>query len=145
MNDITQHKRDELISFSFKSLEETALQRPPGYMEMVLKHSKVFEGMIYMTPQDHQRIRNFYLHKTPMEPRMGEMAKNFATAMVTWATNGFPVASEDEVKKRNALCLNCNFWDAGAREGLGKCNHSKCGCTKIKWWLATEKCPIGKW
>ena len=142
---IENKRKEELIAFSFESLEKTATKRPEGYRGMVLKHAKVFEGMLYLTAEDHQRIRNYYKNKIPMEPTIGDMDKNFVSAMWTWASNGFPVAKEDEIKKRNSLCLNCNFWNPRARNGLGKCNHNKCGCTMLKWWLATEKCPIGKW
>lgn len=142
---ILDRKPDELISFTFESLEHTAQDRPKGYKEMVLKYSKVWGGRIWMTPQDHQRIRNYYLYQRPMEPSLGDMTKNLFRSLSTWAMQGFPIANEKQIEKRRNACLNCVYWDRKARNGFGKCNHSKCGCTQVKWWLASEKCPDGKW
>ncbi|HSI82852.1 MAG: hypothetical protein ACAI35_24475 [Candidatus Methylacidiphilales bacterium] len=81
----------------------------------------------------------------PAEPTLGELATRFTTAVSAWVTAGMPVVSETEYQTRAAACTTCPLWDPAARLGLGRCNHSGCGCTKLKRWLATEKCPAGKW
>jgi hypothetical protein len=78
-------------------------------------------------------------------PSTFEMAVNLSSAMRRWAASGLKTVSEQEYEARSAVCSACAFWDASARMGLGKCNAPGCGCTKLKLWLATEKCPIGKW
>jgi len=72
-----------------------------------------------------------------------EMAKNFTQAVSRFVSNGMPVVSRETFEKRHAACLACPKWDAKARMGMGKCR--KCGCTKLKLWLETEKCPLLKW
>ncbi len=55
------------------------------------------------------------------------------------------LVSKDEIDYRLSVCRSCDLWDENGNVGLGKCNHEKCGCTKLKQGLATEKCPINKW
>lgn len=78
-------------------------------------------------------------------PTIREMSQNFAGAMLRFAKSGFKTVDEDTAKARLAVCRQCDLWDENARKGLGKCNHGKCGCTLIKHYLASEKCPDGKW
>jgi len=81
----------------------------------------------------------------PEPPTIGEMLTNFAGAMLRWAGSGFPVVDEVTFRLRLEQCRACRFWDEQARANAGKCHHPKCGCTKAKLWLASEKCPIVKW
>jgi len=78
-------------------------------------------------------------------PTVQQMVQNLGVAIVNWSKNGFGTVPKEEYEKRMSICQDCEFWQANARAGLGKCNHSQCGCTKIKQWLPTEKCPINKW
>lgn len=79
----------------------------------------------------------------PPEPTPAEMAVNIGKAGAKWIAAGFPVLSQARYDERAAACNACPLWDAKARLGLGKCN--ACGCTALKRWLATERCPHGKW
>ena len=79
------------------------------------------------------------------EPSAVEMAANFAVAMGRWVAAGLPVASKDQHDARMAVCRGCDYWDGGARLGLGKCKSPGCGCSQLKHWLATERCPQKKW
>jgi hypothetical protein len=81
----------------------------------------------------------------PEEPTALEMAQNFGGAMLRWARAGFRTASAETAAARAAICADCEFWAKDARFGLGKCRAKGCGCTSLKLWLATEKCPKGKW
>lgn len=78
-------------------------------------------------------------------PTVGELAQNFTAAVSRWIEAGAPVVSEEEYAARALACEGCELWDGRARLGLGKCRHKKCGCTRMKRWLATEKCPLSKW
>ena len=79
------------------------------------------------------------------EPSLADLAGNFAVATARWAAAGFPVVGEPAYAARSATCAGCEFWDDSARLGLGKCHHTKCGCTRFKRWLTTERCPMGQW
>jgi len=81
----------------------------------------------------------------PPEPTLVDLATNFATATARWAAEGFPVVDQAVYAARAAACDACEYWDGAARLGLGKCKHAKCGCTRFKRWLATERCPIARW
>ena len=72
-----------------------------------------------------------------------EMASNFASAISEWIANGAPVVSKAQYKERASQCLECEFWDPEAFAGKGKC--LRCGCSGVKLYLATSKCPEGKW
>ena len=72
-----------------------------------------------------------------------DMAKNFAREVKVWVEGGAKVVSEQEFQKRAELCAACEFYDAEAFGGRGKCR--QCGCSSFKLFLATTKCPIDKW
>ena len=79
------------------------------------------------------------------EPTLTELATNFAGAVGRWAAGGFATVDADAYAARSAICDGCTFWDGSARLGLGKCKAPGCGCTSVKRWLATERCPLRKW
>lgn len=78
-------------------------------------------------------------------PTLAEMAENFAGALVRWAAAGFALVPEEVYRARLAICRSCYYWDEHARLGYGKCQHPKCGCSKGKQWLKSERCPDQKW
>jgi hypothetical protein len=83
-------------------------------------------------------------------PSVVTMAKNFVKAsgrvvQHVIKTGTTPFASDEVIAARRAICEACENWENDARFGLGKCNHPKCGCTRAKRGLITEKCPLGKW
>lgn len=79
------------------------------------------------------------------EPTLADMASHLGGALIKWAARGFPIADHETRQRRLRLCRACPHWDESARANMGKCNHPKCGCTKIKLAIATERCPINKW
>lgn len=99
------------------------------------------ESVVFLVPQSGARNGK----PTIAEPSILELTKNFAGAMAKWILAGFKCVSEEIYKARRAACDSCPLWDGAARGGWGKCQHKKCGCTKYKLLLATEKCPDGKW
>lgn len=79
------------------------------------------------------------------EPTLAELAGNFTHAIAAWTMAGFPTVSASDYTTRAAICGRCQYWQPTARAGLGKCAHKGCGCTKLKRYLATEKCPLNLW
>lgn len=78
-------------------------------------------------------------------PSVAKMAGNFAKATARHLSTGAVHVPKEIEEMRGDICRECPYWDAGARLGLGKCLHPKCGCTSVKWKWASESCPIGKW
>jgi hypothetical protein len=76
-------------------------------------------------------------------PSLTKMAGNFIGAMGAYAKDGFRNVNKEEHAVRQAICNGCEFWDAKARMGAGKC--MKCGCSGAKLWMASSECPIKKW
>ncbi len=77
-------------------------------------------------------------------PSLFQQAKNAAQAVgsvVASAVRGEPVTiPQEEQDRRLAICHACEFWDVGQN----RCK--KCGCFgQWKTWLASQRCPIGKW
>lgn len=75
--------------------------------------------------------------------KLGEPIVSFVKAGAQWAKAGFPIVSGEDLAERKGICAECEFWNADAFGGLGKCG--KCGCSGVKLRLATSKCPAGKW
>ncbi|MGO8949907.1 MAG: hypothetical protein ACLQUY_20075 [Ktedonobacterales bacterium] len=81
----------------------------------------------------------------PLEyPSLFQQATNAAKAIgsvVASAVRSEPVSvPQEEQDRRLAICHACEFWDSRQ----GRC--SKCGCFgQWKTWLASQRCPIGKW
>ncbi len=100
----------------------------------------------YSVHQDNQSVKKIDFISTSLpEPTISEMTMNFVSATSKWAASGFPVVSNEMYQDRMKICSTCEFWDANARFGMGKCKAPGCGCTRLKQWLKTEKCPKDKW
>lgn len=78
-------------------------------------------------------------------PAPAEILTRGMRAFGRWVAAGLPIVTKETRAARGAECAVCPFWDGQARAGLGTCRHTACGCTSLKWWLATERCPAGKW
>jgi len=81
--------------------------------------------------------------REPGPPSFLGMVKGFTASVREWARAGFPVASQERFEARLETCRSCSLWREEERVGLGQCR--ACRCTRLKMWLATEKCPRGKW
>ena len=77
-------------------------------------------------------------------PSFLQKAKNFAKAAVSHIAAGMPLASDEEIDRRFAICQKCPLLKDNA------C--TKCGCpvarekkfiSKLAW--ADQKCPEGHW
>lgn len=71
------------------------------------------------------------------DPTGVELIRNFGAAVGRWAAAGFEVTGQDEYARRRVACDACADWVGG------RCR--RCGCTGLKLWLATERCPAGRW
>ena len=80
---------------------------------------------------------------TTVMPGGIDMVRNFGAAAMAWVASGFQIVPKETFTARLAICAACPFWKPRARFSLGKCD--KCGCTKLKHWLATERCPDKRW
>jgi len=69
-------------------------------------------------------------------------AARFLRAVGRWAASGFKTVTEAQYDQRVETCTNCHFF-RGVHNFHASCG--KCGCSGLKLWLATEKCPDGKW
>ena len=76
-------------------------------------------------------------------PTLAEKAKTFTRAMVEWASYGFPVVDQAVLEERRATCAACPYWRGEEMFGYGACG--KCGCSGLKLFLPTQKCPDGRW
>lgn len=80
----------------------------------------------------------------PPAPDLLTKARNFAASAAQHVAAGAPLASEEEVARRFAICQQCEHFDGRA------CR--QCGCpvvrerqyiSKLSW--ADQACPVGKW
>ena len=136
-----------MIKVKIEKIKERSKDRPSGYFEEVISYGKINGEFIELNEIDYEFLVKKYNNnaKDIPEPNAIDLLSNFSTAVSKWVLAGFPVLSEKEFNKRFEFCSNCKFWDSSVRFNLGKCKHNKCGCTKFKLWLKTEKCPIEKW
>lgn len=88
--------------------------------------------------------------KTEKQPGLFELAGRFTAAMARWALSGFPVVGYEVFKQRYRTCAGdedgtprCPEFKTFKPFGFAKCG--QCGCASVKLYLATEKCPLGKW
>jgi hypothetical protein len=89
------------------------------------------------------QAQNEIAKKTPQNnnplPQLSflEKLENLKDALKQWSAAGFPIAQDEVIENRRGLCSNCEFW-------TGK-TCKKCGCSGLKWFLSTSKCPLSKW
>lgn len=81
----------------------------------------------------------------PVLPSLSTKYRRLGVALKTWHDAGMPVANRQTRKHRATVCKACPHWLPGGNLGLGECRAPGCGCTSLKRWLATERCPLAKW
>jgi hypothetical protein len=81
----------------------------------------------------------------PAQPSLLTKAQRLAIALAKWSRAGFPVVPYLQRQRRRAICLACPAYDRERFGGLGACRDPRCGCTSIKRWLPTERCPQNRW
>lgn len=122
------------MTFTLDQLRKREKTRPVGYYEDVVSRGVIIGDSIELSETAYEELKAKY---DPDHIGLSALIKNFATAIARWAARGFPVVSKDQFDQRLNVCRGCDQWT-----GL-TCR--KCGCTGLKHWLATERCPLGKW
>jgi hypothetical protein len=126
------------------NIKAAAAQRPPGYLDFILAHGRIDGDTVILDESTLKEIREKFPAPPPPprlpEPTVTEMAINFTQAMAGWVKAGFKVVGREVYEQRHVICLSCEYWDAQARAGQGKCR--RCGCSRAKLWLAPSKCPL---
>lgn len=94
-----------------------------------------------------EEVANALLKLVPEQyesPSLTEMVTSFSEDMLKWASANFALASQEEMDQRLNICRSCEWWNAEAYKGTGRCR--KCGCsTWAKIRVKTSGCPIGLW
>jgi hypothetical protein len=123
------------IRIPIQDVLERAKERPPGYFEDVMLRGRVDGQEIELEEAAFKALARKY-----SDPSFLRKVASAADAGLNWALQGFPVVTNEQHATRMALCQACEFWEAGL---VDRC--TKCGCSSLKLWLATEQCPVGKW
>lgn len=77
-------------------------------------------------------------------PSLIQKAMNFAAAAAKHVAAGAPMASDEEVARRFAICQGCEFFDGKACAQCGcPVNRERAYLSKLSW--ADQSCPVGKW
>lgn len=76
-------------------------------------------------------------------PTWAEKAMNFASAARDWVSSGFRHVTHEQYEIRKEICLKCPYWAGSMAMGYGGC--SKCGCSGLKLFLPSQRCPDGRW
>ena len=121
-----------------------AKHRPPGYVDRVLAagvvvSDKFLGDVLEIDPVEHAKLVQDYQGSPPI----ADLVRNFAGAVTRWVRAGLPVVRDETFRVRYDTCGGCEHWHPEGNLGLGKCD--RCGCASIKLWMATERCPLGKW
>jgi hypothetical protein len=141
-----------MIRLQLDRIKAKAAAQPPGYLEALLEAGKVDGEWLVLSPRDHKKFMAKF--RTPFRPqfppkpeRISPVKKviNFTRSLRGWARDGFKLAAVSEVERRRSICLGCPHWHRDGNFGLGECGVPACGCSKAKWHVATQGCPLGKW
>jgi hypothetical protein len=80
----------------------------------------------------------------PAPPPLLSKVKNFAVAAAKHVAAGMPMATEEEIQRRHAICMGCEFYKDHACLKCGcPINREKKYLSKLSW--ADSECPVGKW
>ena len=137
-----------------EKFERYAAKQPSGWRADALTAAEMAGDYVTLSREQMEALRLKYrpdrrasAAAPSPEPTVAELATNAGFAAWRAAAaivNGERLlVTEAEYRTRSAVCEPCEFWDGSARAGLGKCSAPGCGCTKLKRWLATERC--GRW
>ena len=75
---------------------------------------------------------------------ISDMALSFFSSAKDFISSGFQRTPLVKLQERLDICKGCEFWDAEAFAGTGRCK--QCGCsTQAKLRMASSFCPAGKW
>jgi hypothetical protein len=82
-------------------------------------------------------------------PNWLTLAAQFGTSLARWIMAGAPLVTWEGFKARYVQCTGdeeharCPYLTKFASFGIPKCGG--CGCSTVKLFLETERCPKGRW
>lgn len=143
-------KKDEMFPISYLRSRENVFKFDPSKvsdwqknLNATQKQRRVIEERNKNKGKKQLTNKGGALKEISKGPSLLKMAGSFTSSMKDFATSGFLRVTEEQHAARMAICNGCEFWQQGARFGMGKC--LKCGCSGAKQWIATSVCPIEKW
>lgn len=137
--------------YSERSLARAAAKRRPGFVDALVAGGLAPDGSGRLQCLDasvHARIVREYpadARGSLERPGVANKAGRLGGALVRWVRAGFGLAEKRERARRKAACETCELWRPRGNLGLGECQAPGCGCTRLKRYLPTERCPLGKW
>ena len=145
-----------MLKIPLADIAAFATNRPESYRTALLAAGIIENGKLLIEADVCARIHAE--HPPPISvavtpqvslPSLPELGRNFLAATAAWAKAGFPLRTSAKTAEILTICKGsedglqpaCPEWLGDAL--IPRCR--KCGCTALKPWLATEKCPLGKW
>ena len=108
--------------------------RSNGLPAIVGLHQKIIEYICEQEPE-------YCISDKPPTPM--QKARNFAQAAAQWVSSGFKHVTQVQFESRKAICESCPYWVNEMTFGYGGCK--ACGCSGLKLFLPSQRCPKGKW
>jgi len=137
-----------MLKIPIQDLAALATNRPESYRRALLAAGVIEDGKLLIEADVCARIHaenhpalSIAIPPEVSFPSLPELARNFLSATARWITAGLPVVDRAQFEQRVTVCKTCPEWLGDAL--IPRCR--KCGCTSLKPWLATEKCPLQKW
>jgi hypothetical protein len=142
---VAQRPRPTNLKFSATQLKVNSALHPAGYVDFILSRAVIDGDLVVLDEVASKELREKFRSPKLPQPSAAELAANFTGALAAWAKAGFKIVERSVYESRHALCQACDWWDAKAWAGSGRCR--KCGCSRAKLWLTTSKCPLNppKW
>lgn len=121
-----------------------------------MSHAKIISVHIHaphlmkMSEADKQKLRDDSLARRAAglpelpPPENTSLLTKIARAkqeIIAWNASGRPRASKQIRQARLAACRTCEYYNAKGNFLLGECRAPGCGCTRVKLFLLTAKCP----
>lgn len=128
------------------TLEQIALrakERPKGYYEDVIARGRINGEWIEFDSATWEELKRKYRGEPPELPTLDVLARNFWRAVGWWIVNGMPVTWPWQFRARLRQCQTNQCGDWMGDRVIARC--AACGCTGLKLWLASERCPKGFW
>ena len=69
-------------------------------------------------------------------------AKRLRIELLNARRAGWKITPRAVRQARLTICQACEYNDAKGNFGLGECHAPGCGCTRLKLWIATARCPL---
>lgn len=123
--------------------------RGTAYVEAIKAAAEEREDGWWLSAELYKAIQAAHplLPKLP-EPEyasLGTKSLRLAAALLHAAASGDTGRGEEDRARIEAICQSCRYFWADGNFGLGQCTAPGCGCSRFKWWLKSQKCPLEYW